>query len=101
VIAVSTSTPAIPFTVSDVETPAASLTVSANSDNPAVVPLSGIVFGGSGGNRTVTVTPTAGQTGVVNITINVSDGTDTTSTSFQLTVVPKPAPPGNLHIASQ
>jgi hypothetical protein len=101
VIAVSTSTPAIPFTVSDVETPAANLTLSANSDNPAVVPLSGIVFGGSGSNRTVTVTPTAGQTGVVSITINVSDGTDTTSTTFQLTVAPKPAPPGNLHIASQ
>jgi len=101
VIAVSTSTPAIPFTVSDLETPAGSLTVSGGSDNLALVPLSGIVFGGSGGNRTVTVTPLVGQTGVVNITVNVSDGTDSTSTSFQLTVAPKPAAPGNFHIASQ
>jgi hypothetical protein len=101
VIAVSTSTPAIPFTVSDVETPAGSLTVSGNSDNPALVPLTGIVFGGSGSNRAVTVTPTVGQTGVANITITVSDGTDSSSTTFQLTVAPKPAAPGNLHIASQ
>src|SRR5262249_47879881 len=85
VIAVSTSTPAIPFTVSDLETPASSLTVSGNSDNLAVVPLNGIVFGGSGNNRTVTVTPAVGQTGIANITISVSDGTDSTSTAFQLT----------------
>jgi hypothetical protein len=101
VIAVSTSTPAIPFTVSDVETPAGSLTVSASSDNTAVVPVSGIVFGGSGGNRTVTVTPATGQTGVANITIIVSDGTDASSTTFQLTVAPKPAAPGNFHLVSQ
>jgi hypothetical protein len=101
VIAVSTSTAAIPFTVSDVETPAGSLTVSASSDNTAVVPLSGIVFGGSGGNRTVTVTPAAGQTGIANITVTVSDGTDSSSTTFQLTVAPKPAAPGNFHLVSQ
>ena len=101
VIALSTSTPAIPFTVSDAETPASSLTVSAASDNLAVVPLSGIVFGGSGSNRTVTVTPAVGQTGVVNITITVSDGTDTSSTTFQLTVSPKPEAPGNFHLVSQ
>jgi Bacterial Ig domain len=101
VIAVSTSTAAIPFTVSDVETPAGSLTVSASSDDPAIVPVSGIVFGGSGGNRTVTVTPANGQTGVVNITITVSDGTDSSSTTFQLTVAPKPAAPGNFHLVSQ
>jgi hypothetical protein len=101
VIAVSTSTAAIPFTVSDVETPAGSLTVSASSDNPAVVPVSGIVFGGSGGNRTVTVTPAAGQTGAANITITASDGTDSSGTTFQLTVVPRPEAPGNFHLVSQ
>jgi hypothetical protein len=101
VIAVSTSTPAIPFTINDAETAASSLTLSASSDNLTVVPLSGIVFGGSAGNRTVTVTPTPGQTGVVHITVTVSDGTDTTSTTFQLSVVPRPGAPGNFHIASQ
>ena len=59
-----------------------------------------IVFGGSGSNRTVTVTPEAGQTGVANITITVSDGTDTAETVFQLSVRPRPAAPGGLRIVS-
>src|SRR5207247_1060951 len=52
-------TPAGPFnfTIGDVETAAASLTVSGSSSNPALVPNANIVFGGSGSNRTVTVTP--------------------------------------------
>src|SRR5262245_25684063 len=48
-------TGAIPFTVGDVETPAGSLTVSGSSDNPTLVPPSGIMFGGSGAARTVQV----------------------------------------------
>jgi hypothetical protein len=101
VIGSSTSTPAIAFTIGDLETPLASLTLSGGSDNSTLVPPSGIAFGGSGANRTVTVTPTPGQTGVAQITLTVSDGTDTASSSFQLTVVPRPAAPGNFHIASQ
>jgi hypothetical protein len=65
------------------------------------VPLSGILLGASGGSRTVTVTPASGQTGVANITITVNDGTDSSSTTFQLTVAPKPAAPGNFHLVSQ
>ena len=101
VIAVNSSTPAIPFTVNDAETAASSLTLTASCDNVTVVPLGSIVFGGTGNNRTVTATPNVGQTGVANITITVSDGTATASTTFQLTVSPKPAAPGNFHIASQ
>ena len=44
------------------------------------------MFGGNGANRTVTVTPAAGQTGTANITVTVSDGSLSTPTSFQLTV---------------
>lgn len=101
VIAVSSSTPAIPFTINDADTAVANLSLSGSSDNTAVVPIGSIVFGGSGNNRTVTVTPVFGQTGVANITITVSDGTNTSSTTFQLTVSPKPAAPGNFHIASE
>lgn len=101
VIAVSTATSAIPFTISDAETAASSLSLTADSDNLGVVPVGSIVFAGSGNNRTVTVTPTFGQTGVAHITITVSDGTDSSSTAFQLTVSPKPAAPGNFHVASQ
>ena len=79
------------FTVGDVETAAGSLTVSGSSSNTTLVPNGNIVFGGSGANRTVTVTPAAGQTGTATITVTVSDGQLSTPTSFQLTVSATPA----------
>lgn len=82
----NTATPAIPFTVGDTDTPLGSLTVSATSSNTLVVPTSGIVFGGSGANRTVTITPATGQSGVSEITIRVSDGKWSASSTFTLTV---------------
>ena len=101
VIAVGTATGPIPFTIGDAETPASSLTLSASSDDQAVVPDANITFGGSNGDRTVTVTPTTGVTGVTLITITVSDGTATATSEFELTVARKPAPPGNLRLTSQ
>lgn len=77
----------IPFTISDEETPAASLTLSASSSNPTLIPNANIVFGGSGGNRTVTLTPAAGKSGTANITITVNDGLATTSTTFAVNVI--------------
>src|SRR5262245_49446887 len=76
----------IPFTVGDLETPAGSLTLSGSSDNPSLVPTSAIVFGGSGAARTVRVIPPFNQFGTATVTISVSDGTDTTSDTFLLTV---------------
>jgi hypothetical protein len=100
VIAVDSATPAIPFTIGDAESAAASLTLSGTSDNASLVLPANIVFGGSGSNRTVTVTPRSGQSGVANITITVSDGTDTTESVFQLSVRPRPAAPGAMRIVS-
>ena len=82
----NTPTAAIPFTVSDAESAASNLTVSASSSNPTLV--TNIVFGGSGSNRTVTLTPELDQAGISTITITVSDGTNTASTSFALIVPP-------------
>jgi len=84
---VDTAGPAIAFTISDLETTAASLTLSGSSANPGLVPNGNIVFGGSGSNRTVTLTPASGQTGVAPVTITVSDGTNTASSIFPLMVV--------------
>ena len=82
-----TPTPALSFTVGDVETAAASLTVTGGSSNTALVPAANIVFGGSGANRTVTITPAANQSGTATITITVTDGDGgTASDSFVLTV---------------
>ena len=98
VIAVNTATPLIPFTIGDVETAASNLTVSASSDNAALVQSANIAFGGAGASRTIKITPIAGQTGVANITVSVSDGTATANSAFLLSVEPKPGRPGNLRI---
>ena len=81
-----TATPPISFTVGDAETATSNLTVYATSADPALVPTNNIVFGGSDSNLTVTLTPVAGATGTVAITVFVSDGTLTTNTTFQLAV---------------
>jgi subtilisin-like proprotein convertase family protein len=60
--------------------------LSKGSSNPVLVPVANIVFGGSGASRTVTVTPAAGQTGTSVITVTVSDGVDSASDLFVLTV---------------
>jgi len=78
---------AIPFTVGDQETAASSLTLSASSSNPTLIPNANIVFGGSGADRTVTLTPAAGKGGTANITISVNDGSASSSTTFQVTVI--------------
>ena len=81
------ATPALPFSIGDAETPAASLTLSAATSNSALVPVSAIVFGGSGTNRTVRITPAANQSGTTTISIGVTnDAGGTASDSFVLTV---------------
>ena len=77
------------------KTAPANLQLSAASSNLVLVPNRNIVFGGYGANRTVTVTPAAGQTGSATITVTVNDGPNNTSTSFVVTVnagSPTPTP---------
>lgn len=66
-------TEALAFTIGDRETPAASLTLSAKSSNVKLVPVANVVFGGSGADRTVVVTPLANQFGEALITVVVKD----------------------------
>ncbi len=75
------------FTVRDSDGPAERLTLTGASSNPALVPGDDVRFAGAGTQRTVTLTPTTGMTGTTVISITVSDGTDETSSAFQLTVV--------------
>lgn len=82
------ATSAIAFTVGDLESTPASLTVSGSSSDQTLVPNASITFGGSGASRTVTVTPAAGQEGTATITVTVSDGTATATDTFTLTVGP-------------
>jgi formylglycine-generating enzyme required for sulfatase activity len=80
------NTGALAFTIGDAQTPASSLTLSGSSSNTTLVPYANIVFGGSGANRTATVTPASSQTGTATITVTVSDGSLTASDTFLLTV---------------
>lgn len=63
----------LPFTIGDLETPAENLVLTAFSTNTTLVPNENIVFGGSGSNRTVTVTPALDQVGRTAISIRVTD----------------------------
>ncbi len=89
-----TSTAGLAFTIGDADTPLASLIVTATSSNPTLIPGSNIILGGTGANRTVTVTPATNQSGgPVTITLTVNDGAISTSTTFTVTVIPVNDPP--------
>jgi uncharacterized repeat protein (TIGR01451 family) len=79
----------VPFTIGDVETPLDGLSLAAESSNLILVPTTTLLFGGSGANRTLTITPTAGLTGTATITITVTDQGDLSDdAAFVLTVEP-------------
>ncbi|MBL9167368.1 MAG: tandem-95 repeat protein [Verrucomicrobiales bacterium] len=63
----------VPFEVADAESAADQLLVSVWSSNPRLVSSSGLVLGGSGASRTLTVTPVAGRFGDAEILIQVAD----------------------------
>ena len=88
-----TPTAPIFFVIGDPVTAASNLTLYGTSSKPGLVPANNIVFGGSGSNRTVTITPASGQSGEADITITVSDGVATASTTFAFTVVAQRPPP--------
>jgi hypothetical protein len=72
--------------VDDIESDAASLTVTATSSNPSVVPNANLIVGGSGAMRTIAVAPVIGVRGETTVTLTVSDGQRTSSTTFLLTL---------------
>lgn len=75
------------FTVGDLEDDEEDLVVYAESSNETVVLSSNIVLGGTGANRTVTITPETGESGATQITVFVEDlGGEINSTSFLLNV---------------
>lgn len=79
---------AIVFTVADED--AASLTLSASSDNQQVIPDAGIELGGANRSRMLAVTPEIDTLGDAFITVFVADRFGLmASTSFLLTVDPQ------------
>jgi hypothetical protein len=83
-----TPTAPVGFIIGDIETPATNLVVTAQSSNPVLVPQSGLILGGSGSNRNVTITPAAGRFGAAIIVLTVTDAEGAhASNSFTLTVI--------------
>ena len=80
-----TSAP-LAITVSDSQTAAGSLTLSAVSGNPDLLPNSALVLGGSGSARTLTVSAPVWAVGAIPVTLLVSDGDLTTSVMVTVTV---------------
>jgi hypothetical protein len=84
----NTTSAVLAFTVGDAETTAGNLVVTVSSSNTTLLPLSGLRLGGSGANRTLTVTPAMNQSGTAQVTLSVSDGSLSSSTAFSVTVRP-------------
>ena len=77
------------FTVADAETPAAGLVVSVTSSDALLLPVAGLVLGGSGAARTITVTPAAARSGTGTVTLTVTDAGGLTATrTFTVSVTP-------------
>ena len=86
-IGIGGTTSALNFTVSDAETAATSLVVSATSTNTSLVPVSNIALSGTGANRVLSVTAAANQTGIAKITLTVTDQDgNTANTTFAVIV---------------
>ena len=62
------------------------LTFSSSSTNVNLVPAANIAVGGSGGSRTLTVTPAGNLSGEADITVTASDGTKSADKTFHLIV---------------
>ncbi|MDQ3536112.1 MAG: T9SS type A sorting domain-containing protein, partial [Bacteroidota bacterium] len=74
------------FTLTDEDTELDDLELEGTSDNQDLIPDSNIVFGGSGGNRTLIITPKSEESGEALVTIYVYDGLNRVERSFILHV---------------
>ena len=72
--------------IDDAELYSSKLEVSADSSNPALVPVDGIDISPSGSKRTLAISPAANAFGEAVITVTVSDGAKQASVAFTVTV---------------
>jgi len=91
----------IGFTLADDQSAAAQLTTTATSSNSGLVPNNSISISGTGLTRSISLSPVANGIGSTTITVTVSDGNESSSTSFNVTVNPVNDAPTISQIASQ
>lgn len=82
----------VTFTVGDVESAVSSLTVTGRSDNTSLLPDVNVVVEGTGATRTVSLYPVGATSGTATVTLTVSDGSASSTSSFVLEVL-QPASP--------
>ena len=94
-IAEDTSTGPLAFTAGDIDTGIGSLAVTATSSDQSLIPDANLALTDlGGGNWTIEATPPPNQSGgPVTITVAVNDGTDTTTETFDVTVLATNDPP--------
>ena len=77
----------IEFGITDRESDAGALELTAAADSGSVFPADGLELGGSGTTRTLTLTPLESATGVTAITLTLTDPDGATATrTFRVTV---------------
>lgn len=82
----------IPFTVRDDVTAESNLVITSSVSPAGIVPAAGVQVEGTGAERRVRFLGTQGGVGQATITLNVSDGTNTTPVRFVASVGPDIAP---------
>jgi VCBS repeat-containing protein len=87
------------LSLSDVDGDILGVTVS--SADTTLLPLAGLVVSGSGSNRVLSITPAAGRSGSTAVTVVVSDGLLSSSTTFTVEVTPVNDSPTISSIADQ
>jgi len=81
ILPMNSTSPPLPLTVGDFETPASNLVVSGFSSVSALVPTENLLFGGSGSNRTLTLWPATNSIGTTTVSVIVSDTFGATATN--------------------
>lgn len=75
------------FTISDVDSAVGcNSSVSVSASNYTILPATGMVLSGSAPNCVLSLTPATGQSGAVTITLTVTDGVRSATSSFTMTV---------------
>jgi subtilisin family serine protease len=64
------------------------LTITQTSNNPALIPNTNLIWIGTGAARQLQIIPSPNQYGTAQITITATDGTNTATRIFQVTVTP-------------
>ena len=86
----NSSTALLPIVLSDSDTPADNLVLTAASLSPGILPNTNLVLSGSGEDRFVSATPTADRTGIALVELRASDGTSTATAEFRIVVTNTP-----------